>query len=441
MNQSTNDSKKPKEDYSIAALVFAVIGLLLFWFPFAGFIGTLGMLLAMFEYSGTPREFPLGTVLMGLIGTAGAIFWSYTFAIGSCPHVYAFDGQKWHLEADMLSGSFFAGAESNDLARIDHISVVDGKYKLRLVNERQERDYLDLAELVVVDHPSNLEALASSDGQVVLVQATQAPVSATDSKGRDLLPLIVSRDESTWQGWPEDHDPSAKDEPRDVLELTMPLTPAEKAKPNYLVLRAQNTQIATNALYRYLGKMGHGIGTLLHWAEQDRSYPYRQRIADEIEKLGIPLHVEVMAGNDWSPVKPLHAIGPAAMRTIAIALPDMGEAESVRVRLVASPQFWEIDQVGIALAAGEPKPKTLGALDKLAAADADRLLLREGDQNELEFEAPEAAQEGISRAVFIHLRGYYEVDIGGRGWINPVAMWRHRIGADSLPRFLLRSVL
>jgi len=36
------------------------------------------------------------------------------------------------------------------------------------------------------------------------------------------------------------------------------------------------------------------------------------------------------------------------------------------------------------------------------------------------------------------IRGYYEFDIGGHPFINPLAILAHRSGRDSLPRFALR---
>jgi len=40
----------------------------------------------------------------------------------------------------------------------------------------------------------------------------------------------------------------------------------------------------------------------------------------------------------------------------------------------------------------------------------------------------------------VKLRGYYEVDIGGRGLINPIALVQHHTGSESAPQWFLRSL-
>jgi hypothetical protein len=42
--------------------------------------------------------------------------------------------------------------------------------------------------------------------------------------------------------------------------------------------------------------------------------------------------------------------------------------------------------------------------------------------------------------VFLHLNGYYEVELGNGYWLNPLAIYRHRMGTDSAPRYFLRSL-
>ncbi len=435
-----------------AGLVCALIGLVFCWVPYVGFVGTLGVVLALAGYSSADpnRPFPTAPLICGLLATVVAGIWAVLIAIGSCPHVYAFDGNGWRLEADMLSGSFLPAAEGEDLARIDGASPVGGRYLLRVANERRERDHLDLVQLLVVDHAPALTALPTDDGKIVVLGGLRAPTAARDAKGRDLLPALADQDDQTWRGQVEDHDPAAAVEPRDVIELTLPRVASEASRPSYLVLRARNTQVATDALYRYLGEMGPGLGALLRWAEQGASYPYRQRIADELERLGIPLRVEVMTQAGWTPVRAVRPLGPAAMRALAIALPDGLAGDSIQVRFTAAPQFWEVDRVGIAAVAAEPRVQTLSATRAvgasgraaalLAAAEGDRLLLSPDGQVDLEFAVPASAGSGTARSLFVKMRGYYEVDIGGRAWLNPVALWRHRSGADSLPRYVVRSI-
>jgi hypothetical protein len=171
-------------------------------------------------------------------------------------------------------------------------------------------------------------------------------------------------------------------------------------------------------------------------------------MGDELERLGIPLHVQVHTAQGWRPLESLRPVGPAAPRYQAVPLPASDD-ETVRVRLTGSPGAWEVDRVAIAngVHAGATtlaltRAAGIAGLDiagKISAADQDRLLLHTGEGIDLDFAAPDPTP-GKARSLFLRLNGYYEVDVGGGYWLNPLALYRHNAGTDSAPRFFLRSL-
>jgi len=62
-----------------------------------------------------------------------------------------------------------------------------------------------------------------------------------------------------------------------------------------------------------------------------------------------------------------------------------------------------------------------------------------GDSVNLSFVAPPLAK-GKTRSLFLHPNSYYEVELGHGYWLNPLAIYRHRMGTDSAPRYFLRSL-
>jgi hypothetical protein len=433
--------------------VLAIISLVLAWVPFAGYLGVIALLVALLGRANTPEPKPgagitIASVIMGLVGVAAAVAWTYIAATASCPHVYAWDGQEYRLDADMLSGSLFKAGESEDVDRLEYLKESQGRYLVRIANERQERDFVDRAALLVVDHPAAATALPGQAGEIELLQGLQAPLAARDAKGRDQLAALEGEDGGSWQGLLEDHDADAESEPREVLEVTLPRP--QGSGPAFLVLRARNTEAGTEALYQYLARIGPGLGSLLRWSQESHSYPYQRRLADEMDRLGIPLRIEALGPEGWRPVQKLKPVGPGALRYQAVPI-DLPSGDSIKVRLIATPLAWEIDRVAIATAMAAPAVQVLAparAIDEtgadvvahLASADGDRVMLENGRRLDLTFTAPPPPAEGLTRSVFMSMRGYYEVDIGGRGWLNPVAIYQHRSGSDSAPRFYLRSL-
>lgn len=361
----------------------------------------------------------------------------------SCPHVYSFDGQQNRIDGDMLSGAFSRHAESNDLDRLEHLTATNGQYRVRIANDLEERDYINQVELLAVDHSPSETVLPTLQGQLVRLGALAAPSSVRDSQGQDALALVAGEDARVWRGHPSAHDPDKEQKPEDSLDVTLP---APAAGARYLVVRVRNTDEATQALYNYLGRMGPGIMTLLERQARKDNMAVSRKIDDELERLGVPLHVSVRTAAGWKALSSLRPVGPAAARYQLVPLPA-GDREPIQVRLTGAPGGWEIDRV--AIATGEPVQATSLPLMQatgvahtdiaglIARADEQRLMLRSGQGVDLFFQAPPASTQ--SRSLFLRLRGYYEVDFGGF-WINPIAIYRDRTGSDSAPRFFLRSL-
>ena len=445
---------------AIASFAIGLLALLICWFPFAGYLGLMAVLFAIIAFAShqvpgqeVDKVLAIPGLILGVLATVAAVLWTILVLMMphfSCPHVYAWDGQRYRLDADALSGSLFQGGESDDLMRLEHLQPADGRYRVRVADDLQELDHIDTVALRVVDHPQGSEALPMPDGTMVAVGGAQAPSSATDGQGRDVLGRVRAADGDAFVSSVEDFAPDPNTDPRELVTLELP-RPADGDGRAILVLRAHNTPFAAEAFGQYLANMGPGLGPLLRWAQTNRSYAYRQRLDDEMHRLGLLLGVAVWAEGKWSPAAELKPLGPAILRTVAmpIELPPEGGA-TVRVRLAMTPLFWEIDQAALGRelpgAAQEqrvrPRSAQLGdgrdALGLLAQADASRVTLRPGEGVALEFDVPAAPAAGLERTIALDIRGYYEFEIGGHRWLDALAVMAHRSGRDSLPRYALR---
>jgi hypothetical protein len=440
----------------IIALVIGLIALVLSVIPLFGFVGLLAVLLGTVELIAATnpnrpqagqRGKAIAGIITGLLGSAGASLWVYLIATSSCPHVYAYDGTSYQLDADPLSGSFLEAGESTDWDRLEHLAAVDGEYRLRIANERKELDYVDAISLLVVDHRADSEVLPTQQGRLLELAELQPPVSAIDRSGRNVLDAIERDDDQSYVTRLEDVPKDSAGDPVDWLTVEFP---RPRALDSVLVLRGRGTEFAAEAFAAYLAEMGPGLGALMDLAQCSESYPYRQRVADEIRRLGLVVPVEVWDGQTWKQQAEIEPIGLATMRSQAIplALPD-GPSDTVRVRLKMTPMFCEIDQLLLAQSpireatpdelvpskaagAGGPDP-----LERLIAGDGYRVLLRTDETVDVSF-AASPVPSGRQRTIVLQIRGYYSFDIGGRAWLSPLAIMRHRSGSDSLPRFAMR---
>ncbi|HKG94549.1 MAG TPA: FG-GAP-like repeat-containing protein [Gemmatimonadaceae bacterium] len=157
---------------------------------------------------------------------------------GSCAFAYSWDGTRFRFVTDAMwrsalgmplglmgSTSAFAPAgASQEYVRIagDALRPRDGRYVLQLTEELWETAYADQVKLLAVDHPDSVEVFVDErfvpPGPVSLrlfqLARRDPPVSATDERGRDVLPALRESDDvyvsdftpTRYQGVVEPHD-------------------------------------------------------------------------------------------------------------------------------------------------------------------------------------------------------------------------------------------
>ena len=160
---------------------------------------------------------------------------------GSCTFLYTWDGAAYRFLTDVTWASalgmplgIMAGEKTvygppqaaREYFRIpgDRLRPVDGRYRMQLTEELWEVAYVDQLGLLAVDHPDSVDVFVDErfvppnvpkgDLAIHQVRTEQLPLSATDERGRDLLPLLRARDDAyvggfvpgPFQGVTEPHD-------------------------------------------------------------------------------------------------------------------------------------------------------------------------------------------------------------------------------------------
>lgn len=132
---------------------------------------------------------------------------------GSCPFVYAWNGERFEFVSDFLStgplglylGNGYFPPRSNETVRIrgDQLIEKDGTLELRLTEELREVIYLDQIELLSVDHPSDIELHVNEKFTVPpfpefallgMSEHAKPPSKVTDRHGIDVTGLIAEND-------------------------------------------------------------------------------------------------------------------------------------------------------------------------------------------------------------------------------------------------------
>jgi hypothetical protein len=137
---------------------------------------------------------------------------------GSCPFLYAWNGERFEFVTDLLWGApaglpfapgVWAPSDPHEIVLVEGTVAVDGIYKLRVTEELWEAAFFDIARLWVVDHPRDVVVASSLKivpGQVVpkTVMASRElrpVIGAWDAAGLEVTARVTTRDQIYADGW------------------------------------------------------------------------------------------------------------------------------------------------------------------------------------------------------------------------------------------------
>jgi hypothetical protein len=332
----------------------------------------------------------------------------------SCPFLFTYDGKDFLCESETFAGSVHRGLERKALDPLAHLRPVDGRYRVLLVNAREETEYVDELNLLLVDHPSSVRVAPDGRGELHTVESTAPPVSAADAAGRDVLALISERDGLMWQSDLSSRDFTSDDQYRDGITLEFPRPAGLRWMK--LAVTGKNTRLGYFALRRIFELKGEDR---MEWYEKLESDPAEAaRFARWLGREGM-LHVSVWQDGGWVRQAVLPDVGPGVLKE-QLALLDLARVSgaNVKVKLETATDLWRIDRVGADFSADLPlavhRLKPLAAVDPRAGDVTALLETRDGAYYvttggmvaDVSFEAPPVAQ-GLTRTVLGATTGFY----------------------------------
>jgi hypothetical protein len=325
--------------------------------------------------------------------------------------VYAYDGNSYHFIGEMYGGAVNSSSEREDFMPLPGIKDMNGQYQLKISNELLERQYTNLAELIVVEHPDDMSVLVDKRGIVQTMSALKSPVLATDGNEQVCTNVLKSKDSLCYlfnQGNIENPEMSSL-----ILGFERPNN-AQSAK---LVLNVKNSYWLD---YIY-GKFNEQFGTFFNeFNKRQKKVPQEKNVQWALDQ-GIPLSVYVGTSTGWQFVDYINTVGPLASRDVVVAVPlSEVSGDKVRIKLECGLMFWEADYAAIDFTVNQPLKTSFirikTAFDErgkdissaLFKIDKKYLYQPEvGNEAILSYPA-DITGENRKQSVFFHSCGYYE---------------------------------
>ncbi len=335
----------------------------------------------------------------------------------SCPYIYTTDGEDYSFAGEIFGGALYPKLERDDYLALPALKPIENNYHIFFNNQAKEIQSINMAELFVIDHPSNSEAIIDNDGNAFTLSAINKPLTALDSRGRSQLEKIGEADNLTYFDVPFSKDEKLQDEL--ILTFAVP----ENCREGKLVLRIRNSLIVDYSYQQYAMMFGNKWEGLQKRINEKSVSDLNQWVIDQ----GIPLSVSIENDAGWRILEQLLPTGPLAFRDYVVKIDLSGLKKSeLKIKLASGELFWEIDRVGIDFSPNYinhftvVKPflgldqDSINVLDKIYSDDNNYLTQpRIGDETELVFKEP-AEQKMAKRSVFLHSKGYYTL-LGSEG--------------------------
>lgn len=251
---------------------------------------------------------------------------------GSCPYLYTWNGDQFVFATDLLwnaplglkfAENVIAPWREWEYLKIDgqQLKAKQDTYPLRISAELWEAEYFDQLKLIAIDHPEGTEIYTNekvgpaeiAQQRIHTVQSPRKPVVAKDTRGRDVLSQVLSRDGNYTktfdirlaQGMTEEH----------FLELDLGEFPAAKNVTLFLTG------------WMYPGSTSLRVG-LSQNPDMPQSRPPAIYVPDQ--------------NGEWREARSYMGFPGGKTKTIAVDISDLMTTDDHRLRIVSTMElFWD----------------------------------------------------------------------------------------------------
>jgi len=328
----------------------------------------------------------------------------------SCPFVYVKNGEEFVFIGELYPGVLTANLERDDYIPLPNFSATDNEYILKITNELLEIQYTDLAELILINHPKNIEVLLDKNGTPHTFSSLVSPKYVEVDNMKNNVKPALKKDSNSYLF--NSNIESSSNTRNILLEFDNP-TKNDNAK---LLISAKNSMWLD---YVY-GKFNEQYGTYYRTFQRDQQKVSLQKCEQWIIDQNIPLSIYLKTTNGWELVDRINTIGPMATRDIVVPINTQNVTDkTLLVKFETGFMFWEVDYVGIDFSENIPlsithiKPAT--AFDEnnknvtsLIDKTDKKYLVQPSIGNEVVVTfRTDAINKNLHQSIFLKNRGFY----------------------------------
>ncbi len=326
-----------------------------------------------------------------------------------CPKLYAYNGGAYQFRSGLFSGAIYSSVERADYFPLENLADTNGKFLFRLVNDRQEKQFINQLQLIRIAHEPNVTILIDRHGNVHNYTNPGQPV-ATSLINYEAERSLAYRDRNPYV-FNEKGDPSS-----DLASVILTFNKPANVSQAKLIVNAKNSMWAGLMYEQFSTLFGDKLQEFI--AERDKSS--RNEIEQWEKEQALPMMVYVETGTGWKAVDYFPLTGNSAGRDMIMPV-NIADAKgtTVRIKIESAYRFWELDyaamdfspdriykpefiRLSAAMNNKDPKSETAD----LAAGDKHYDELFQHDYISFEFDKPKPINE-LADSYFLLSSGYY----------------------------------
>lgn len=343
---------------------------------------------------------------------------------GSCPTVYTFDGNQYHLEAELFSYSISKLLEERDLDLVRQKIPDNGLYKIRITNEALETHYLNQFSLLTVNHPIGTQVFPSGTNQFVMINHLSPPDEVLNSKKNDVLDQVISSDNKSYRSELEMLKNLENGPTHDWLKIKKNLQ--FNTDSVTMVIRYKNTLLSTILFYDVV-LASQGISAIEWTRKMNEDLLYATQF-NLVYKNFSGISVLVPKNKSWVKINSIPDAGPITWKYMATKIP-VDEEGNINIKLQFFPDNFMIDYIAFDTDHNTTKTFTINEhfpveiredshnniLHLIENDDDKYLTTNPGESFLLLYDIPK--EKNIEQTVFIKSKGYYTEWIRG-SWVR-----------------------
>lgn len=355
------------------------------------------------------------TVMLAIGISAGALVLASAIAVAlkeSCPFVSAYDGSAYQLQGESFGGAIYPSLAREDFIPLPALHVGADSISLLISNELQERQYTDMANLLLVAHTSGERVVVSPQGDIQMITREWQPRTAMLNNNSNQIHAVSTLDNESVRF----NDTTATN---GVNELVLTFEKPKGESNLNLVLHLRNDYWLEYIHSEFTKGFGKNFN---QWRERQKGQPADTLLGWQRSQ-HLPLIIKVKNGHEWQQVAEVLSIGPLMNRELAIPLSNLNiPAEEVEVSISAGFLFWQIDKAALALGyvATATQVQTLlpaRAIDENGKDVLPQLLVADGIYLEqpavgnrayIKYIPATSMAAGMVYTAILHTKGYYE---------------------------------